>query len=100
MQATDSNMDLFLNRMLEYFAAKERADYLHEPDQVLAAQDDLKIQLLKLQLVHDTKLSKTQKMLVDNCAMQETAANFKSLVKDLRQGLDLASKQVQSAPRH
>lgn len=43
--------------MSEFFRLKSRLDYLHEPDQMTAANDELKLALIKLQMLHDAKLS-------------------------------------------
>lgn len=56
-------------------------DHLHEPSQVAAAIDELKFALLKLQLLHDAKLSDAQRTLVASCCHGET---FAHMIKNVR----------------
>jgi hypothetical protein len=42
------NLDQFFDQMSEFFRLKSRLDYLHEPDQMTAANDELKLALIKL----------------------------------------------------
>jgi hypothetical protein len=61
-------MDNFLSHLLGFFEAKERVEHLHEPEQRLVALDQLIFDLLKLNLIHDSKLSSHQKIMIENCA--------------------------------
>jgi len=43
--------------MADFFDRKDRADHLFEPEQLMAANDELKLSLLKMSLIHDVKLT-------------------------------------------
>ena len=46
-----------MRQMADFFDKKDRADHLFEPEQLLAANDELKLSLLKLSLIHDVMLN-------------------------------------------
>ena len=69
---TDSNMENFLSHLLGFFEAKERSEHLHEPEQRHTALERITFELLKLKLIHDTKLNTHQKLMVENCAQFES----------------------------
>ena len=51
----------FAEQLAEFFSRKDRADRLFEPEQLLAANDELKLSLLKASLIFDLKLSAIDK---------------------------------------
>ena len=51
----------FVEQLAEFFSRKDRADRLFEPEQLLAANDELKLSLLKASLIFDLKLSAIDK---------------------------------------
>ena len=64
---------------------KSRLELLHEPEQLLAAQDELKICLMQIQLHHDTVLDNIDKLKVSK-ALDE-GQSFVGLIDSLKQGL-------------
>jgi hypothetical protein len=73
---TDSNMESFLSQLLRFFESKESVEHLHEPEQRFSALEQLTFELLKLKLIHDTKLSGHQKIMIDKCATSEAKCTF------------------------
>ena len=73
---TDSNMESFLSQLLRFFESKESVEHLHEPEQRFSALEQLTFELLKLKLIHDTKLSGHQKIMIDKCATSEANCTF------------------------
>lgn len=64
---TDSLVETFMGQMLNFFNLKERVEHLHEPEQRITALDDLKLQLLKLDLVHESKLQQHHRAMLEQC---------------------------------
>lgn len=50
-----------MSQMADFFDRKDRADHFFEPEQLMAANDELKLSLLKLSLIHDVKLTSVDK---------------------------------------
>lgn len=58
-------------------------DSLFEQEQVVAAIDELKLQMLKLVMMHDTNLSAIEKSLVKSCLSKDKQKNvFKRFIYD------------------
>jgi hypothetical protein len=68
----------------EFFRLKARLDIQHEPIQLSAANDELKLALLKLQLYHETKLTAQEQTMVQAASQ---SSSFNSLVKDLKKSI-------------
>jgi hypothetical protein len=95
---TDSNMESFLSQLLNFFESKESVEHLHEPEQRFSALEQLTFELLKLKLIHDTKLTSHQKIMIDQCAISEVDSSFEKLVDEIRLGL-IASKEDIALPK-
>lgn len=74
------NFDIFLEQLAECFRLHSRLEIQHETDVLIAANDTLKIALIKLQMIHNTKLSKSEQIMVHAA----TGSSFKQLVSDMR----------------
>lgn len=42
------NMDKFVDQLVQFFQLKARLDLMHEPDQLIIANDELKLSLIKI----------------------------------------------------
>jgi len=67
--------------MSEFFRQKARLDLLHEPHQLTEANDELKLALIKIQMIHDTKLTPQEQTMVHTAS----GSSFKELTKELKQ---------------
>ena len=83
---TDSQIENFLGHMLQFFNIKERVDGYHEPEQRITALNDLKYQLLKLSMVHDTQLESHHKLMLE-ANLPSDYSSFTDLINDLRKGV-------------
>lgn len=81
------NCDLFLEQLAECFRLHSRLETQHETEMLIAANDALKIALIKLQMIHNAKLSKSEQMLV----RAASGSSFDKLIADMR--AEAASKQ-------
>lgn len=79
------NFDQFISDLAEFFTLKQRLDYLHEPDQLLAANDELKLSLIKLLMLHDGTLSPFEQAQVQKAAGKNS---FKKIVTSLRNDIN------------
>ncbi len=73
--------------MADFFERKDRADHLFEPEQLIAANDELKLSLLKLSLIHDVKLSSVDKEKVGKLGQ----VDFKKVINEVRSELNAKS---------
>lgn len=78
------NLDFFIDELVKYHQMKSRLEVLHEPEQLLAALDELKICLMQIQLHHDTMLNKLDKLKVSK-AMDER--KFSQMIKAIKEDL-------------
>lgn len=76
--------------MADFFDRKDRADHLFELEQLMAANDELKLSLLKLSLIHDVKLSGLDKEKVSKLGQ----TNFKNVIDEVRAELNAKSKNL------
>lgn len=79
------NLDFFIDQLVKYFQMKARMDLLHEPEQMLAALDEIKICLLQVQLQHDTILDSIDKYKVEQSLNGQT---FSELIDALKKDLN------------
>ena len=56
-EATSGAFEEFMEQLLFLLRTKERMDTVYEQEQVLAAIDELKLQMLKLLMMHQASLS-------------------------------------------
>ena len=54
-------MDSFVDELVAFYQLKSRADLVHEPAQLLNANDELKVALMKLKMRHDLHLTAFEK---------------------------------------
>ena len=62
--ATSAAFGEFLRQLLNLLKKRERMDLMYEQEQVLAAIDELKLEALKLLMLHESTLSLNEKNLV------------------------------------
>lgn len=74
------NCDIFLEQLAECFRLHSRLETQHETDILIAANDALKIALIKLQMIHNRKLSKAEQIMVHKA----TGTSFQQLINEMR----------------
>lgn len=74
----------FIGQIADFFNRKDRADHLFEPEQLLAANDELKLSLLKASLLYDLKLSAIDKDAVNKLGQ----TNFVKVLAEVRAELE------------
>ena len=60
---------MFVTQMAKFFEEKDRSDHLHETDQLIAANDELKLSLLRLSMIYDIKLSEVEKEILNSLGL-------------------------------
>lgn len=79
------NMDSFVDALVAFYQLKSRADLVHEPAQLLNANDELKVALMKLKLQHDLHLTAFEKEQVKQAILQgKQHTSFKDMVNAMR----------------
>lgn len=68
---------------------KDRLDVVYEPEQIAAAKDEIKYQLLKLQVQFHSDLTAEESKLVEKC-MPEGHESFDQMVKSIKGDLSTA----------
>jgi hypothetical protein len=76
------NLDVLLQEVAEFFKLKERLDFVHEPEELISANNELKLQVLRMSLLHDNNLSSADKSFLDQSV--EGNRNFTDLLTDLK----------------
>ena len=56
-------MDAFVKKMFQVFQIKQQTELRYEPEQKVAGNDELRFQMMKLSLLHDTLSKDCQKFL-------------------------------------
>jgi hypothetical protein len=75
-------LDVLLQEVAEFFKLKERLDFVHEPEELISANNELKLQVLRMSLLHDNNLSSADKSFLDQSV--EGNRNFTDLLTDLK----------------
>ena len=89
-QSTDGsklsgNMDAFVDALVQFYQLKTRADLVHEPAQAINANDELKVALMRLKMMHDLQLTGFEKEQVKQAVLQGNQYNsFKDMVHQMR----------------
>ena len=79
------NMDAFVDALVQFYQPKARADLVHEPAQALSANDELKVALMRLKMMHDLQLTGFEKEQVKQALLQGNRYNsFKDMVHQMR----------------
>ena len=74
-----------MGQALNMIKVKERLNVVYEPDQIDAANDEVKFQLLKLQVMFHDTLTKTEKDIINSCCVE--FADFDGMVVQIRDSL-------------
>lgn len=74
------NFDQFIDQMSEFFRFKAKLDLMHDPIQLTAGNDELKLALIKLSLYHDTKLTPQEQAKVHTAS----GSSFNQIIEDLK----------------
>lgn len=90
------NMDAFVDALVAFYQLKSRADLVHEPAQVINANDELKVELMRLKMKHDLQLTNFEKEQVKQAILQGKQYNsFNDMVHQMRVHLVGEGKRLQ-----
>ena len=76
---TTAKLEEFCTQLLHVLRKRESMDKVYEQEQVLASIDEIKLQMLKLVMVHDTSLDKLEKQIVKGC-LPSNAKSFRHFI--------------------
>lgn len=79
-ERSTGEFEKFMTQFISLLECKRRVDILHEPEQLMAAYDELKFHLLKLDLMYNALLKKFD---IDLVQKELKHVKFAHLVKDL-----------------
>lgn len=79
-ERSTGEFEKFMTQFISLLECKRRVDILHEPEQLMAAYDELKFHLLKLDLIYNAVLTKFDIDLVKKELPK--GAQFHHLVKE------------------
>ena len=79
-----------MKQFADFFERKDRVDHLFEPEYLIAANDELKLSLMKLSLMHDVKLSEIDMEKVQKLGQM----NFKNVINEVKSELNVKSQAL------
>ena len=81
----------FLGQVLKLVKTKDRLNVVYEPDQIIAAEDEIKYEMLKTQINFHKTLTKTEKDLVESCFTSDKS--FDWMVEQVKNDLTNKSQK-------
>ena len=70
-----SQLEEFMSQALILMQTRNKLDALYETEQLLSSYDELKFQILKLKMIHDSKLSDFDRQVVQR-TLPDSAGSF------------------------